>query len=260
MLKVVVHQGFHKTGTRTLQTMLYRNRFRLKDRVNVLVPRDLKEAGFAARRYSVAPNERTLQKFRQMFRQTLLPFEGQTDAPLLISSEEFAGMIPGRKDVWSYHQTHVLAEVILDEINRFADNKARITFFYTTRDAPDWIKSVYWQNIRGNRIQEDLSEYAELLTPGADLESVVGRVAAQMSSRAEVISLNISGLSDRLFPVTKVLSILNVRSDDLTPVSNLNVQPVGAAEHFLELNRSNMTDEDVIAAKQAYLDRRKAAT
>lgn len=260
MLKVVVHQGFHKTGTRTLQTMLYRNCLRLKDRVNVLVPRDLKDAGFAARRYSVTPNERTLQKFRHMLRQALLSFESLTDVPLLISSEEFAGMIPGRKDVWSYGQTHVLAEVILDEINRVTNNKARITFFYTTRDTPDWIKSVYWQNIRGNRIQEDLCEYTELLNPGADLDGVVARVAEQMSSRADVISLNTSGLSDRLFPVTKVLSMLNVRSDDLKPVNNLNVQPVGAAEHFLELNRSDMTDEDVMIAKQAYLDGFKAAT
>ncbi|NOD34521.1 MULTISPECIES: hypothetical protein [unclassified Ruegeria] len=194
------------------------------------------------------------------FRQVLLSLDGHSDLPLLISSEEFAGMIPGRKGVWSYAQTHILAEVICEEINRLTDNKARITFFYTTRDTTDWIKSVYWQNIRGNRIQEDLCEYTELLNPGADLDGVVARVAEHMSSRADVISLNTSGLSDRLFPVTKVLSILNVRSDDLTPVRNLNVQPVGASEHFLELNRSDMTDEDVMIAKQAYLDRSKAAT
>ena len=48
--------------------------------------------------------------------------------------------------------------------------------------------------------------------------------------------------------------MLNVRSDDLTPVSNLNVQPVGVAEYFLELNRSPMTDEEVMAAKRAHLD------
>ncbi|NOE35775.1 hypothetical protein [Ruegeria sp. HKCCD7318] len=194
------------------------------------------------------------------FRQVLLSLDGHSDLPLLISSEEFAGMIPGRKGVWSYGQTHILAEVICEEINRLTDNKARITFFYATRDTTDWIKSVYWQNIRGNRIQEDLCEYTELLNPGADLDGVVARVAEHTSSRADVISLNTSGLSDRLFPVTKVLSILNVRSDDLTPVRNLNVQPVGAAEHFLELNRSDMTDEDVMIAKQAYLDRSKAAT
>lgn len=260
MLKVVVHQGFHKTGTRTLQTMLYRNRFRLKNRVIVLVPRNLKDAGVAARRFSVVPAERALEKFRKELRQALPSLDGHSELPLLISSEEFAGMIPGRKGVWSYGQTHILAEVIWEEINRLIDNKARITFFYTSRDTADWIKSVYWQNIRGNRIQEDLCEYTELLNPGADLDGVVARVADQMSSRADVISLNTLGLSDRLFPVTKLLSILNVRSDDLKPVNNLNVQPVGAAEHFLDLNRSNMSDEDVVVAKQAYLKRFKAST
>lgn len=234
--------------------MLFRNRSRLKSRVNFLVPRDLKEAGFAARRYSILQEDRVLARFRKRFRQALAPFEGQTDTPLLVSSEEFAGLIPGRNNVWSYSQTHVLADAVLDEIDKFANGNARTTFLFTTRNRADWIRSVYWQNIRSNRIREDLSEYADLLQQGTDLEGVVSRVKNAVSSRADVLSLNVSELNDRLFPVAKALSMLNVRSDDLTPVSNLNVQPVGVAEYFLELNRSPMTDEEVMAAKRAHLD------
>ncbi len=168
-------------------------------------------------------------------------------------------MIPGRKDVWSYSQTHVLAETLVDEIDRFSDGTARITLFFTTRNASDWVRSVYWQNIRADRIQQDLVEYSERLRQAADLDGVVNRVEEAVSPRADVVRLNVSGLDDRLFPVTKALSMLNVRSDDLLPVNNLNVQPDGAAEYFLELNRSTMTDEDVAAAKRAYLDSLKAA-
>lgn len=253
-MKVVIHQGFHKTGTRTFQSMLFRNRELLKKRANILLPRDLKEVGFSARRYAVLPQDRVLQGFRTKLRAALEPFVDQEDKPLLISSEEFAGMIPGRKNVWSYTQTHVLAQVLLEEVQLFAGGKARVTFFYTTRNPSDWIKSVYWQNIQSNRILEDLSDYYQQLKPASDLDAVVSRVEQKISAQAHVVRINVSDTDDRFLALTKVLSVLNVRSDDLIPVKNANVQPSGAAAYFLELNRSGLSDEEVQIEKRAYLD------
>ncbi|WP_420586168.1 hypothetical protein [Ruegeria sp.] len=258
MLKVLVHQGFHKTGTTTFQRTLSKNQHTLKDRVNVLLPRDVQDAGFSARRYAVAPKDRTLINFGKKLRSALKPYVGQTEKPLLISNEEFAGLIPGRKGVWSYTYTHVLAEALLEEIQQLTDAQIHITLLYTTRSPADWIRSTYWQNLRSNRILEDISEYSKLLHQGADLGAVVDRVRASVSSRANVVSVDVTDQSDRLVPLIKALSILDVRSDDLIAIKDQNVQPNGSAEYFLELNRSPMTDEEVAAAKRAHLDLIKA--
>jgi hypothetical protein len=78
-----------------------------------------------------------------------------------------------------------------------------------------------------------------------------------VSPRAEVESVNVSGLDDHDFPLIKALSILNVRSDRLITSDNRNVQPAGGTDYFLDLNRSNLSDEEVAAAKRAYLDKLK---
>ncbi|MCG7521804.1 hypothetical protein [Ruegeria sp. Ofav3-42] len=256
-MKVVIHQGFHKTGTTTLQRTLFGNRKLLKNRVNILLPQDLQDASLAARRYSIAPKDRTLQNFAARLRGALGSFESEKEKPLLISNEEFSGLIPGRKGVWSYSQTHVLAKALLDEIVGFTGDHSRIVFLYTTRNADDWIRSAYWQNLRSNRIRESLSEYSKALRQGADLEAVVSRVKKEISSRAEIYSINVSETDDRYLPLIKALSILNVRSDNLTPIDDQNVQPSGSAELFLEWNRSTMTDGEVAAAKRAHLDQWK---
>ncbi len=257
VLKVVIHQGFHKTGTTTLQKTLSKNREYLKDRVNVLLPDDLQEASLAARRYAIAPKDRTLRNFGAIVREALKPFADQGGKPLLISNEEFAGLIPGRKGVWSYEQTHVLSKALLDEVSRLTDAGDRIIFLFTTRNAADWIRSKYWQNLRSHRIREDLSQYGKALQQGADLEAVVRRVIEAVSPRAEVESVNVSSLDDHDFPLIKALSILNVRSDRLITSDNRNVQPAGGTDYFLDLNRSNLSDEEVAAAKRAYLDKLK---
>ncbi|WP_170409816.1 hypothetical protein [Ruegeria atlantica] len=253
-MKVVIHQGFHKTGTTTLQKTLSKNREYLKDRVNVLLPDDLQAASLAARRYVVAPKDRTLQNFGRLVRKALEPFADHRGKPLLITNEEFSGLIPGRKGVWSYDQTHVLAKVLLDEVSRLTEEGDRVIFLFTTRNADHWIRSTYWQNLRSHRIREDLSQYSKALQPGADLEAVVRRVKETVSPRAEVESVNVTGLEEQSFPLIKALSILNVRSDRLAAVENRNVQPAGGASYFLKLNRSLCSDEEVEAAKRAYLD------
>lgn len=112
--------------------------------------------------------------------------------------------------------------------------------------------------LRSRRIVQDFSEYSTALQQGADLNAVVNRVRASVSSRADVVPINFSDLGDRFLPLTSALSILNVKADDLFPIDDQNVQPDQSAEYFLELNRSSMSDEQVVAAKRAYLDDLKA--
>ena len=257
-MKVVLHQGFHKTGTTTLQRVLAKNRDILKDRVNLLLPRDLQDAGFSARRYAVSPKGRVLENFSRKLGQALAPFAGCTDKPLFISNEEFAGLIPGRKGVWSYAQTPVLAQAVLDQIARLSDGPVQVTLLYTTRYAADWIKSTYWQNLRSHRIVEDLPQYAAALQDGSDLETVVDRVRASVSNGARVVSINVSDLDDRSALLNQVLSLMDVSADGLVAIPDQNVQPEGAATYFLELNRSNLTDDEVLAVKRIYLDKLKA--
>lgn len=253
-MKVLVHQGFHKTGTTTLQRTLFRSRAHLRDRLNLLLPQDMMDAGFLARRYAVAPKPKTLRNFGLKFRAVLETLDPAPDKPLLISNEEFAGLIPGRKDVWSYAQTPVLAQALVNEVRAFAGDVAQIAFLFTTRDAAGWMKSVYWQNLRAHRICEDFTEYSAALADGANLGAVVEQVRATIASEAKVISVNASPLDNRLAPLETALDWLGVSSDGMTVMDDQNRQPEGGAELFLELNRSELSDKEVTEAKRLYLD------
>ncbi len=252
-MKVLIHQGFHKTGTTTLQRTLVKNRARLRGRVNMLLPRDLQQAGFLAKRQAIAPKAQTLQRFDETVLAALQSVPELTDRPLLISQEELAGVIPGRKGVWSYGQTPVLARHLVQAVMRLVGTQADITLFYTTRAPADWIRSTYWQNLRSQRVREDLQDYGAALQAGADLEAVVARVRAQVGGQADVVSLNVSDCADRLAPLTRALSCLGLRCDDLEPVRDQNIQPPGSAAQLLALNRSDLTDAQVTAAKRDLL-------
>ncbi len=258
-LRVLVHQGFHKTGTTTLQRTLAQNRNVLKDRVALLLPGDSMKAGFAARRFSVAPGRQTRRNFVIQLRKVLATVQPFDSRPLLISNEEFSGLIPGRKGIWAYDHTHVLSRLLEREIRGMTNRPVRITFLFTTRNAEDWIKSTYWQNLRSNRIVQDLAEYGRFLERGSDLDSVVARVRNAVSPDAEVMTLNVSHIANRLAPLQTALGTLGLTTEGLRPIGDQNVQPADVPELFLRLNRSDLSDEAVAAAKLAYFESQKAA-
>ncbi|SEP63258.1 hypothetical protein [Thalassovita taeanensis] len=125
-LRVLVHAGFHKTGTTTLQRTMQANRAVLSRQVNFLLPSDLDKIGHFAKRYSMKANEATLLKLKADLRMCLSRFSHQPDTPIFLSCEALAGQMPGRKGVWSYGQTHRILEAVVEEITQTLGSSADV--------------------------------------------------------------------------------------------------------------------------------------
>lgn len=161
--KVIVHAGYHKTGTTSLQDFLYDNRYLLAPYLRYYGKNDFRQAGADARIYAQKPFPWRLYRFRQSLRRFLadLP-EGR---PIVLSRETFSGAMPGHRRIGgamirSYHRpARRLAGVIIGELRRRFGQDVDITFFYTTREREDWIRSVHGHLLRSIRLRDDFATF-----------------------------------------------------------------------------------------------------
>lgn len=253
-MRILVHPGFHKTGTTSVQYGLDRNAGVLADRVRVLQMNDFPKAITAARRHTAQPAPRRLRNYAVGFAEAVAPLDPGDARPVLVSSEKLLGWIPGRRENWSYADTPDFMERLADVLIGHFGERAELVFYFTTRGAEDWQRSVYWQNLRSMRITEEFETYRARLAEGARLDDVVAAVRDRLAGRAEVIARPIEELAaEPQGPLGAILRQLGVRADDLMPFKSYNMQPPGAAEALLHLNRSALDDAELNETKRALL-------
>jgi hypothetical protein len=249
-MRFLVHPGFHKTGTSSVQAYVARNRAVLEPRLRILTMEDFPRAVTAARRHSTDPAPKRLDSYAEGLREGLAPLDRADPRPVFITCEKFLGWIPGRKDNWSYAAAPDFMERLVGAVKDTYPG-ARITLLFTTRAPEAWVRSVYWQNLRAMRITESLEDYAPRLARAAQLDDVVAQVRARLGDRAEVQAHRLEALRDRpLGPFGAMLEGLKIDGGDLPSPGRYNMQPRGAAEELLALNRSELDDTALEAAKR----------
>lgn len=242
-MRVLVHPGFHKTGTSSLQQAVLAQRDVLEARVRLLLINDMRAAIRIARRYSVHPSQSRLDAFKAAFYDFAHTIDATDPRPLLISSEALAGQIPGRKNVVAYDATPALVKVVTDVLNERLGSDTSMVVWFTTREPDAWQRSAYWQNLRSTRITEDFETYRGRLHRAAKLDDVVTLVREGLATSARVVSTRIEKCgAEPLGPLGEALDLLEVSKRGLFSVPTKNVQPPGAAEEFLRLNRSTLDD------------------
>lgn len=83
---VLIHPGFHKTGTSTLQRNLLSQADRLSPRLRIMLNDDLIDATRLARKFSVHPHEPVLDAFSTAIAAAFNSLSVQDDRPVLLSS------------------------------------------------------------------------------------------------------------------------------------------------------------------------------
>ncbi|MCR9147920.1 MAG: hypothetical protein NXH74_12070 [Rhodobacteraceae bacterium] len=248
---VLIHPGFHKTGTSTLQRNLLSQADRLSPRLRVMLNDDLIEATRLARKFSVHSQDSALDAFTTAIATALEGLDMQDDRPLLLSSEALVGQLPGRKQVAGYDAAAPLMARTVSALRDRIGQTARITVWFTTRAPEPWMKSAYYQNLRQRRLCEDFESHARRLERAARLDDFVAQTRAELGDRADVTATRIETCAPhRLGPLGVALDLLGVRSDDLAPVRAHNVQPEQAAAQLLDLNRSRLSDAELAKAKR----------
>lgn len=245
MVRVLVHAGFHKTGTSSLQDFLKINRTALSPWFISYGKADFRSAGAHARRYG----ERPFPWRRAMFRRALRRFlrDVPDDQNIVLTRETFSGGMPGHRRalgglMTGYAQTAVpLAHVIVQELHRRFGPQVDITFFYTLRDKDGWIASVHGHLLRSIRLRDDFKTFRARF-PDLKGPSEEARVIARALAPVPVKTAALEEYSDDPAGCARViLDHFTIPSEvraHLCPAPRSNVgQSPQTRQAFLDLNR-----------------------
>lgn len=262
MKRVLVHAGFYKTGTTSLQDFLSRNRAALAPHFTYLGPEDLRDATARARDYARWPTPLRRARFRRALGATLADPALNAAPALVLSRENFIGLMPGHRDwrrrpaIGFPHAAQLLGVVTDALTGRFPG--AGIEFLFTTRDRGPWLGSIHGHLLRSINLTDDLDQFTARFPSGFSCASEITRLTAALSPHP-VHQADLATLSQRPEgPAAAILDLLAVpdtlrRTLAPTAPANPGQSPAQRAA-FLDLNRRRLSPADLKTAKQSLMD------
>ncbi len=260
MTRVIVHAGFHKTGTTSLQDFLNKNKTLLSRHLAYYGKMDFLAAGSHARLYAQRPFPHRLYRFRRSFRAFLASIPDHHT--IVLSRETFSGGMPGHHTALgrlmrSYQRpARRLAAVIISELRRRFGQDIEITFFYTTRERENWCRSVYGHLLRSIRLTDDYetfrARFPALLGPEREAEQLASALPVPVrTARLEDYGNSPEG------PAAAILDLLEIPQEiraQLRPAPRSNTANSKELQtEFLAFNRTIKDKAKLKAAKEALL-------
>ncbi len=254
MRQILLHPGFHKTGTSSIQHFLWINRETLEPHFDLRMFRHMKPVARLAALFSRTANPLDLVDMVGLLDDVFDEFPVREDRDLLISCEGLAGHLPGWPGVRDYSAVPTLMTYIAGYLaERFPD--AQVKLIFTTRNAHDWLYSAYRHHLRGHRLTLDFKSFDAAFRSAADLDRVIREVAEVLAPLPVMFMPMKDALSHPLGPGAALVDQMNVPADvraALTPVGKGNEGPSDQLwEQFLRLNRSELPDKVVAEKKTA---------
>ena len=233
-LRFLVHSGFHKTGTSSLQGFLDMHSQALSPFFYGFGRDTAPELDIAAKAYARRPFPWRLLAFRKKLHAQLelLP----KDQNVVLSMESLSGLMPGHKTFGGgmardYSTTAIpMARVLLDEIRQVLGQDTEIIFLLTTREKDDWLRSVHGHLLRSIRMTDDLDAFQAKFADLPSLPDQVNSIARSLKGiRVEQAALEDYTLA-RTGPARAVLDLMEVPNAlrkmlEPTPRANLQAGP-----------------------------------
>ncbi len=264
MTRVIIHAGFHKTGTTSLQRFLEINAAALAPYVRVILKPQMEDVASCARDCSNASrfgsNSVRRAAFRLRFADLLqrTPLEnGQT---LLISCEALVGRMPGRENVVAFDAAPALAKDMV-RVTEKHFNDLDLTLLYTTRDQASWMRSAYSHLLHQSKFTISEAEFTEKFHRAGDLDAIVARIAEAIAPRTPITSQLEATAPEPFGPASALLPLLNLPADvvaTLEPAKHLNQQLDAFEKSKLQdFNAQDMTDTELSQIKRRFLRKRR---
>ena len=249
--RIILHPGFHKTGTSSLQRGALARAAELDRHLRLFLKDDLFEATDHSRRYSRHGGADTLRAFRHSLSSALAHADTTDPRPILISSEDLSGHLPGKPRIVDYGAAPVLMGEATAALRDVFGSTSDIDVVFTPRAADPWLRSAYWQILRGTRYSRDFDTFARKYRSAADFHRVISQTQKRVGKEVTVHNLPLEAcIDDPLGPLGWVLKTLKIPTGRIAPLPAQNVQPEGAAEEFLALNRSDIDDHTLAETKR----------
>lgn len=178
--RIVIHAGFHKTGTSSVQHVLRDNRAALRPMVRSVLKGVMRDVLHASRGFSTWRDPFSLIKFRARFQTLLEKNAAMPQSTLCVSAEELSGHLPGRGDLMDYSAAPDLA-VEMASVAAECYPHAKVCFFYSTREPDVWLKSAYWEHVKSSSLTLDWDAFDNKYRAAADLNGIVAQIAERVS-------------------------------------------------------------------------------
>ena len=262
--RILIHPGFHKTGTSSIQHFLWVNRAALSGHMATLLLRHLKPAARICMAYSRDQNPLRLTDLVEVMDDILAANNAspaQLDGrDLLLSCEGLSGHLPG----WPRVETYAAAPITVAFLTGyFADRfpQAEIKVVMTTRQSDAWLSSTWRHHLLGQRLRMDWNAFSDTYSPASQLNEAVKSIAEAITpARLYTLPLE-DGQSHPQGPGGALLELAALPPDvrrTLQTVGQDNPGPdLETANELLALNTSNLPDAEVRDRKQALADRAK---
>lgn len=261
MTRVLLHAGFHKTGTTSAQDFLDRNRDLLSPHAVILLHPPLTSLAHWVRDYALIPDPERLQVISEEFAETLslARLDGRD---LIVSHEELCGPMPLADATQPYPHAVPLLQALIRGLASLGAVELQLHF--TLRDQAAWVASVYGHQLRKQtkvRLTEGRDSFTARLM-GCRLDAQVATIRAALPG----IHITTSDLdqSDGPFgPASAFVDFLRLPPDiiaRLAPPRRMMVAPGSEVlQQMLDLNRSDLDADALADAKKAVIRAARAS-
>ncbi|MDO5612013.1 MAG: hypothetical protein Q4G14_02075 [Paracoccus sp. (in: a-proteobacteria)] len=258
MSRVLLHPGFHKTGTKSVQQFLWANGPLIWPHTALILPARITELTRLAFAQTRAPSPHNLAALGDEMRQFIgglsLARPGKTPRDVIISAENLIGPMPRGDDAPYPQAAAILTEVVAALRDTIAATEVMIHL--SLRDQADWARSIHAHHARrlsGPRMTASPADLA------ADLARwpLAQRAATLTVPGATVMATDIATLAAERFgiaqPFVDFLRLPPGAHDRLTQVPHLHRSDHALTGRMLELNRSALGGDALAQAKRALL-------
>ena len=255
--KIIVHAGFHKTGTTSLQQTLRANRAALRPDIRLALRPGMTALCESALAYSRSREDYDLGLVKYEAALLIEALEQEMADTIILSSEDLCGHIPGRHGLHGYGATPHLMRALSVAV-KTADPDADVTFFFTTRAAGPWLRSCYAQHLRAARMIWDEADYLKRFKTSARLDNVIALVKHQVPERT-VVSAALEDHASRPLGIAEALldhlELDAQRRAALVPSVTRNAAlAAGIMTQLLALNRSGLAPAALKKAKRDLIE------
>lgn len=254
MRRLLIHAGFHKTGTKSVQKMLFKNRQLLAPTTHVLLNKNLNGIDKLARAYSSEVATADLIELTQRFAELLEDIPSDDTRDILISSEDLCGLMPGRRDIVTYDIAPILMKAISHTLEKALATPTEVIFYFSMREAQSWLHSCHSHHVRVVRMTMQPEAYFKAYAESADLPRIIDKVRIAVSPhRVETAWLE-DFTNAPLGPLQPIADLLDWpeplrREIKLLPPANVGI-PDELRHEFLLINEATEDTEELRSAKE----------
>lgn len=255
--RVIVHAGFHKTGTTSVQDFLIRNGENIWPTTALVLPGKLRDgAARNAVSFSRSSKPGQLEDFQIEVGRVIDGLNLGKKRSLVISDENLAGGMPGRDGQSNYSAAPVLMAAMAEVIHAKIDD-ADLHFVFSTRNSEPWLRSTWFHNLRLSRLALDYKDYKTLYRSAAQHGGIIREVKKAVGD-CPVHRIRLENVGNaHEGPAETIIDLLNIPErwrSKFVKSGVANPSPhADLADAFLDLNRSDLDDDEVVLRKKALL-------